>query len=109
MSVNLFLHRYSVHVPSVARARLLPTVFLRRPMIYMDCHNGRDQEIIYPFGAWDKAKKDFEMLECQMNRCQKALSSIPPVKLAVPTIHDSESDSDSDMDSKSDSYLKATR
>jgi hypothetical protein len=90
MSINVFLHRYTVHVPSVARARILPTVFLRKPMIYIDCHNGRDQEIVYPFGAWDKAKKDFESLEHEMNRCQTALADLHR-KTALK-----EADSDSD-------------
>lgn len=103
MSVNVFLHRYTVHVPSVARARILPTVFLRRPMIYIDCHNGRDQEIIYPFQAWDKAKKDFEMLETQMNRCQQVLSSLTPIQIADTKV---DSDSESEIDSK---YSKKTR
>lgn len=99
MSINVFLHRYTVHVPSVARARILPTVFLRKPMIYIDCHNGRDQEIVYPFGAWDKAKKDFESLEREINRCQRALADL----------HTKVSPNESDCDSESESYIKANQ
>jgi hypothetical protein len=95
MSVNLFLHRYTVHVPSIARARVLPTIFLRRPMIYINCHNGHDMTIPYPIGSWDQAKKDFEALQLQMHRCQKALSTVSP-----PVNVDSESDSNSDSDLK---------
>ena len=92
MSVNVFLYRYTVHVPSVARARILPTAFLRRPMIYIDCHNGRDQEIIYPFSSWDKARKDFEMLEREMNRCQTALSTLVPMNVPVVSKPQKQSD-----------------
>jgi len=92
--MNLFLHRYTVHVPSIARARIIPTPILRRPMIYMDCHNGRDQAIIYPFGAWDKAKKDFEALDFEMYRCQKALSVLAARKYLPLVKSDDESDTD---------------
>lgn len=98
MSVNFFLHRYTVHVPSIARARILPTVFLRRPMIYIDCHNGRDQEIVYPIGSWDKAKKEYQELQEQMHRCQAALSGLTPPVAAVPVVKAKGSDSDSDSD-----------
>ncbi len=74
-SINMILNRYSVHVPSIARARIMPTVFLRRPLIYIDCHNGRDMEIKYPVGAWDDAKKDYETLQTEMARVQKVLAS----------------------------------
>lgn len=94
MSFNIFLHRYTVHVPSVARARILPTFILRRPMIYIDCYNGRDQEIIYPFRAWDKAKEDFESLERAMNRCQNALSAVYPMNLPENKKISKDSDSD---------------
>lgn len=94
MSVNVFLHRYTVHVPSVARARILPTVILRRPMIYIDCYNGRDQEVVYPFGAWDKAKKDFETLEEQMRKCNMALAKVSPVKMSNVQSSNQYSDSD---------------
>jgi hypothetical protein len=87
-TVNLILNRYSVHVPSIARARIMPTVFLRRPLIYIDCHNGRDMEIKYPIGAWDDAKKDYETLQTEMTRVQKVLASIP-----VNDSPDSDSDS----------------
>jgi hypothetical protein len=76
-SINMILNRYSVHVPSIARARIMPTVFLRRPLIYIDCHNGRDMEIKYPVGAWDDAKKDYETLQTEMARVQKVLASPP--------------------------------
>jgi hypothetical protein len=62
-------------------------------MIYIDCHNGRDHEIVYPIGAWDKAKKEYDELQMQMHRCQKALSTIPPVKLSTPASNDSDSNS----------------
>jgi hypothetical protein len=100
MSINVFLHRYTVHVPSVARARILPTVFLRKPMIYIDCHNGRDQEIVYPFGAWDKAKKDFESLEHEMNRCQAALADLGTK--VVMKQNSCNCDCDSESESKSE-------
>lgn len=90
MSINVFLHRYTVHVPSIARARVLPTAFLRRPMIYINCHNGHDMTIPYPIGTWDQAKKDFDDLQLQMNRCQKALSTVTSVNL--PEKADSDSD-----------------
>lgn len=96
MSVNFFLHRYTVHVPSIARARILPTFVLRRPMIYIDCHNGRDQEIIYPIGSWDKAKKEYEELQVRMQLCQNALATINPTSVPVVKQKDSDSDSDSD-------------
>jgi hypothetical protein len=78
--MNLFLYRYTVHIPSIARARIIPTSILRRPMIYIDCHNGHEKAIIYPFGAWDTAKKDFEALDFEMYRCQKALSVLSATK-----------------------------
>ena len=96
MSVNFFLHRYTVHVPSIARARILPTAFLRRPMIYIDCYNGRDQEIVYPIGSWDKAKTDYEGLQTEMHRCQAALATMNPN--ASPVVKAKSKDSDSDLD-----------
>ena len=95
MSLNIFLHKYTVHVPSVARARILPTTVLRRPMIYIDCYNGYDQEIVYPFGSWDRAKNDFDVLQHQMNRCQRALSD-----LQTPTLPAKSEDSNEDSNPK---------
>ncbi len=108
MSVNVFLHRYTVHVPSIARARILPTIFLRRPLIYIDCHNGRDMEIVYPFRSWDKAKKDFDMLQVEMNRCQAALSTLQPqpTLASKKSVEDSDSDSDSEPRKTDSSYFK---
>ncbi len=74
-SVNMILNRWSVHVPSVARARIMPTFFLRRPLIYIDCHNGRDMEIKYPIGGWEVAAKDFQALQSEMTRVQKVLGT----------------------------------
>ena len=70
------LAQYSVHVPSIARARILPTFFLRRPQIYIQYFNGSDAKVNYPFGNWSTAQKDFERLLKSMDRCQEALSSV---------------------------------
>lgn len=67
-------------------------------MIYIDCYNGRDQEVIYPFGAWDKAKKDFDILEEQMRKCNLALAKVPPVKMSKFQPHLVASNQDSDTD-----------
>jgi hypothetical protein len=73
----MILNRYSVHVPSVARARILPTLFLRRPLIYIEGHNGRELEVIYPRTKWEEATKDFQELQAEMARVQKVLSTLP--------------------------------
>lgn len=90
----MILNRYSVHVPSVARARILPTFFLRRPLIFIDCYNGREMEIKYPIGAWDKATQDFQALELEMSRVQKLLG------ISAADILNSTSDSDSENEMK---------
>ncbi len=90
--INLILNKYSVHIPSIARARLLPTFFLRRPQIYIDCHNGRDAEINYPLGGWDDAKRDFNLLQSEMTRVQTLLAS-----KNVKNSSDLDSDSENDM------------
>jgi hypothetical protein len=73
-SINMILNKYSVHVPSIARARIMPTFILRRPLIYIDCYNGRDMEIKYPYSAWEEATKDFKALQTEMTRVQKVLT-----------------------------------
>ncbi len=79
MSQIIRLRRWSVHVPSVARARILPTLYLQRPQIYIEGHNGRIMEINYRLGEWGKAQQDFVNLQQSMVRCQKALESVPIV------------------------------
>ncbi len=97
--INLILNKYSVHVPSIARARLFPTPFLRRPLIYIHCHNGHDLEIKYPISGWEDAKKDFGLLQSEMMRVQTVLS---PLVRRASAIDDSDSDSDSDRNTAND-------
>lgn len=98
MSTNIFLHKYSVHVPSIARARVLPTFILRRPMIYLDYHNGRDMEIVYPFGKWDEAKKDFTNLQSEIRKCQTALANVEKnMSIYQPHLEAKSSDLENDM------------
>jgi len=79
MSQIIRLRRWSVHVPSVARARILPTLYLQRPQIYIEGHNGRIMEINYRRSEWEKARQDFVKLQQSMVLCQKALESVPVV------------------------------
>ena len=77
MSQIIRLRKWSVHVPSVARARLLPTLCLRRPQIFLCGHNGQELEITYSLSEWDKAQEDFTKLQTSIVLCQKALESVP--------------------------------
>lgn len=79
MSQIIRLGKWSVHVPSIARARILPTVYLRRPQIYIEGHNGRMMEINYRRSEWNTAQQDFVKLQQSMVACQKALESVPVV------------------------------
>ncbi len=83
MSQTILLRNWSIHVPSVARTRILPTFFLRRPLIYVEGYNGRNLEVIYMPGEWIRAQKDFEKLQRSIQACQKALESVP-VTESVP-------------------------
>jgi hypothetical protein len=83
MSQIIHLRKWSVHCPSVARARILPTFFLRRPLIYIQGHNGRDLEVVYMPREWDKAQQDFEKLQQSIQACQKALEAVPTIQ-AMP-------------------------
>jgi hypothetical protein len=71
------LRNYSVHVPSIARARILPTFFLRRPILYMEGYHGEPLQVVYPFTSWTEAKKDYKNLLDAMNTCSRALENVP--------------------------------
>lgn len=87
MSQIIRLRNWSIHTPSVARARIMPTLMTRRPMIYLQGHNGRDLEIVYSFKEWDRAQKDYEKLAHSIQMCQKALEQVPMVDIpSVPKI-----------------------
>lgn len=86
MSQIIRLRKWSVHVPSVARARILPTLYLRRPQIFLDCHNGRELEVNYYPSEWDRAQEDFTKLQKAMIACQKALESVPVVEAPMPKV-----------------------
>ena len=82
MSRFLVIRKNSIHVPSIARARLLPTPFLRRPMIYMEGHSGEAWHVSwprYPFRMveWQEAEQEFRKLQTAMEACSKALEVVP--------------------------------
>ena len=76
MSQFIQISKYSLHVPSIANVRLMPSVFLRRPWIYMNLHCGRSFDILYWPGEWSQARKDFDRLQNSMKVCQHALSTV---------------------------------
>lgn len=82
MAQFINLCKYSLHVPSVARAHILPTPFLRRPQIYVEYFNGSSFQVNYPLGVWATAQKDYENLLYSIQACQAALNS---VNLIQPT------------------------
>ncbi len=81
MTQFIMLRKYSIHVPSFARARLLPTFFTRRPQIYLEGYQGYCVEVIYPIGNWDTAKKDYKKLLDAMESCNKALEVVPKMNM----------------------------
>ena len=76
MSQYIQISKYSLHVPSIANVRLMPSVFLRRPWIDMNLHCGRSFDILYWPGEWSQARKDFDRLQNSMKVCQQALSTV---------------------------------
>ncbi len=86
MTQFIMLRNYSIHVPSFARARLLPTFFLRRPIIYLEGYQGYSLEVAYPFANWDTAKKDYKKLLDAMDSCTQALGTVPKISLELKTI-----------------------
>lgn len=80
------LRNYSIHVPSFSRARLLPTFFLRRPLIYLEGYQGYSVEVIYPIASWDTAKKDYQRLLEAMKECNNALDTIPRINVETKKI-----------------------
>ena len=81
MTQFIMLRNYSIHVPSFARARLLPSFFTRRPQIFLESYQGYSIDIHYPFASWDTAKKDYKKLMDAMERCNKALEVVPKFHL----------------------------
>ncbi len=79
------LRNYSIHVPSFARARLLPTFFLRRPQIYLEGYQGYSVEVNYPISSWDTAKKDYKKLLDAMDSCNQALATVPKISVEEKT------------------------
>jgi hypothetical protein len=63
---------------------MLPTFFLRRPLIFVEGHNGRELEIIYRPSEWEQAATDFAKLNNAIAVCQKALQSVPMVEPLPP-------------------------
>ena len=90
MSQIIRLRKWSVHVPSVARARICPTLYLRRPQIFICGHNGRELEVNYAPSEWDKAHEDFAKLQKAMVACQKALESVPVMEPPTPKLTQNE-------------------
>ncbi len=76
MSQFIQISKHSLHVPSISNARLMPSVFLRRPWIYMNLHSGHSFDILYWPGEWSQARKDFERLQQSMKVCQNALNQV---------------------------------
>ncbi len=81
MTQFIMLRNYSIHVPSFARARLLPTFFLRRPQIYLEGYQGYAVEVNYPISSWDTAKKDYKKLLDAMDSCNQALGTVPKISV----------------------------
>lgn len=81
MTQFIMLRNYSIHVPSFARARLLPTPFLRRPQICLEGYQGYSVEVIYPISSWDTAKTDYKKLLDAMDSCNEALGTVPKISV----------------------------
>ena len=73
MSQLIHLRNWTIHVPSVAYARLIPSPFLRRPMIVVEGHHF-SREYYYRPGEWDRAKKEFYDLQGSIKKCQEVLN-----------------------------------
>lgn len=80
MSQIIRIRNWSIHVPSVARARIVPTFLLRRPLIYMEGYHGQTMEASYLPSEWERAHEDFVRLQHSMAACRKALEHVPAVQ-----------------------------
>lgn len=55
----------------------MPTLFLRRPLIYVEGFNGRTLEVYYMPSEWQRAHLEFAKMQESIKVCQKALESVP--------------------------------
>lgn len=104
MSQLIHLRNWTIHVPSVAYARLVPSPFLRRPMILVEGHHF-SREYYYRFSEWDRAKKEFYDLQSSIKKCQEVLNEevdrMPCYKQDKHPNSDSETEEEKQTDRKS--------
>jgi hypothetical protein len=77
MSQILRIQNRIVHVPSLARVRLVESPFLKRPMVVVQYEDADQVNFTYGRRHWDQATKDYKRLITSMELCREALKSIP--------------------------------
>jgi hypothetical protein len=77
MSQILRIQNRIVHVPSVARARLVESPIMKRPMVVVQYEDADQINFSYGRRHWDAATKDYKRLLTSMELCREALKSIP--------------------------------
>ena len=77
MSQILRIQNRIVHVPSLARVRLVESTMLKRPMVVVQYEDADQVNFTYGRRNWEEATKDYKRLTTSMELCRTALKSIP--------------------------------
>jgi hypothetical protein len=77
MSQILRIKNLFIHVPSIARIRILHSPLLHTPQVYLQNHTGEPTLITYRRSEWTTAIQDYKRLHSAVTTCQTALSSVP--------------------------------
>lgn len=77
MSQILRIQNRIVHVPSLARVRLVESTILKRPMVVVQYEDADQVNFTYGRRSWEEATKDYKRLTTSMELCRNALKSIP--------------------------------
>jgi hypothetical protein len=77
MSQILRIQNRIVHVPSLARVRLVESTILKRPMVIVQYEDADQVNFSYGRRKWEEATKDYKRLTTSMELCRQALKSIP--------------------------------